>query len=177
MASNTIDIKKLIDGMPFNRAQIGIMLLSSLVALLDGFDAQAISFVASAIARDFNVNVNTFGPIFGAGTLGMALGALGLPMLCDRWGRRRLIIASVVMFGIFSLATVWVESFTMLFVLRLLTGIGVGAAVPCMVPLIAEYSPSRIAGIVITTVTCCWPLGAVLGGAVSAKIIPIWART
>jgi AAHS family 4-hydroxybenzoate transporter-like MFS transporter len=174
VASNTIDIKKLIDSMPFNRAQVGIMLLSALVALLDGFDAQAISFVASAMARDLNVNVNTFGPIFGAGTLGMALGALGLPLLCDRWGRRRLIIASVVMFGIFSLATVWVESFTMLFVLRLLTGLGVGAAVPCMVPLIAEYSPSRIAGMVITTVTCSWPLGAVLGGAVSAKIIPIW---
>ena len=114
MASNTIDIKKLIDGLPFNRAQLGIMFLCSLVALLDGFDAQAISFVASAMARDLHVNVNTFGPIFGAGTLGMALGALGLPMLCDRWGRRRLIIASVVMFGIFSLATVWVESFTML---------------------------------------------------------------
>ncbi len=174
MASNSIDIKQLIDGSPFNRAQIGVMLLSSLVALLDGFDAQAISFVASAMARDLNVSVNTFGPIFGAGTLGMALGALGLPLLCDRWGRRRLIIASVIMFGVFSLATVWVQSFSMLFVLRLLTGIGVGAAVPCMIPLIAEYSPSRIASVVITTVTCSWPLGAVLGGAVSAKIIPIW---
>lgn len=174
MTSKPIHIKQLIDDSPFNRAQVGIMFLSSLVALLDGFDAQAISFVASAMALDLNVNVNTFGPIFGAGTLGMALGALGLPMLCDRWGRRRLIIASVVMFGIFSLATVWVESFSMLFVLRLLTGIGVGAAVPCMVPLIAEYSPSRIAGVVITSVTCSWPLGAVLGGAISAKIIPIW---
>ena len=172
--ARTIEIKQLIDGLPFNRAQVGVMVLSSFVALLDGFDAQAISFVASAMARDLNVSVNTFGPIFGAGTLGMALGALALPVLCDRWGRRRLIIASVVMFGVFSLATVWAQSFSALFVLRLMTGIGVGAAVPCMVPLIAEYSPSRIASVVITTVTCSWPLGAVLGGAVSAKIIPIW---
>ncbi len=173
-ASRTIDVKQLIDGSPFSRAQVGIMVLSSFVALLDGFDAQAISFVASAVARDLNVSINTFGPIFGAGTLGMTLGALTLPLLCDRWGRRTLIIASLAMFGIFSLATISVQSFSMLFVLRLLTGIGVGAAVPCMIPLISEYSPSRIASPVITIVTSSWPVGAVLGGAVSAKIIPIW---
>ena len=129
-ASHAIDAKQLIDDLPFNRAQLGIMVLLSFVALLDGFDAQAISFVAAALARELNVSINTFGPIFGAGTLGMALGALTLPVLCDRWGRRWLIIASVTMFGIFSLATIWVHSFSMLFVLRLLTGIGVGRLFP-----------------------------------------------
>ena len=173
-AARTIDVKQLIDGLPFTRAQVGIMVLSSLVALLDGFDTQSISFVASAIARSLNVPITSFGPIFGAGTFGMVLGALTLPLLCDCWGRRRLIIASVVLFGIFSLATIWVQSFSMLFVLRLLTGLGVGAAVPCMIPLISEYSPSRIVTQVITIVTCSWPLGAVLGGIICAKIIPIW---
>jgi AAHS family 4-hydroxybenzoate transporter-like MFS transporter len=150
------------------------MVLCSLVALLDGFDAQAISFVAAALAKEFNLNVVSFGPVFGAGTLGMTLGALTLPILGDRWGRRSLVIASVVMFGLLSLASVWVQSFQQLLLLRFLTGLGVGAAVPCMIPLISEYSPSRLSTITVTAVTCSWPLGAVLGGAVSALIIPIW---
>lgn len=170
----TIDVGQVIDQAPLGGFQMQVMALCGLVALLDGFDAQAISFVASELAQELGVEIARFGAVFGSGTLGMAIGALTLPPICDRFGRRRMIIACVALFGLFSLATAWVDSLPALITLRLLTGIGVGAAVPCLIPLISEYSPRRIASSVITIVTCSWPLGAVLGGAVSAGIIPVW---
>jgi AAHS family 4-hydroxybenzoate transporter-like MFS transporter len=169
-----INVADVIDTSKVGGFQVRIFVLCALVALLDGFDAQAIAFVASALAAEFHMPIAAFGPIFGAGTIGLALGALILPPFADRFGRKYQIVLATLLFGIFSLATVWVTSFGGLALLRFLTGIGVGAAVPNLVPLTAEYAPKRLRALLITLVTSCWPLGAVLGGLISSKLIPIY---
>jgi AAHS family 4-hydroxybenzoate transporter-like MFS transporter len=168
-----INIIEVIDREPIRAFQIRVFILCGLVQLLDGFDAQAIAFVAQAVSRQFGLNIASFGSIFGAGTLGMTLGALILPPLADRFGRRRLTIICTFIFAVFSLATAWADTFTSLLVLRLLAGFGLGAATPCLIPLVSEYSPKRRRAIAVSIVTACWPLGAVIGGALSANIIPI----
>ena len=175
MAGKNINVADIIDQNPVSRFQVRVFVLCGLVVLLDGFDAQAIAFVASPIARDLAIPISAFGAIFAAGTIGLSLGAFVLPPFADRYGRRYQIIIAVAIFGVFSLATAWANSFAALAALRFLTGIGVGAAVPNVVPLISEYSPRRMRAILITLVTVTWPLGAVLGGAISAKLIPALA--
>jgi AAHS family 4-hydroxybenzoate transporter-like MFS transporter len=172
--ARTVNVADVIDGSKVGGFQIRIFVLCALVALLDGFDAQAIAFVASALAKKFDVPIAAFGPIFGAGTLGLALGALILPPFADRFGRKYQIVLATLLFGVFSLATAWVTSFGALALLRFLTGIGVGAAVPNLVPLTAEYAPKRMRALLITVVTSSWPMGAVLGGLVSSKMIPVY---
>lgn len=172
MAGRVVDAGEVIDWASLSRFQILIFVLCGLVALLDGFDAQAIAFTAAALADELKMPVTAFGPVFGAGTAGLALGAVVLPPFADRFGRRNQIILATLIFGLFSLATVRVHSFGALAALRFLTGIGVGAAVPNLVPLACEYAPKRIRAMIITFVTASWPLGAVIGGAISAKLIP-----
>jgi AAHS family 4-hydroxybenzoate transporter-like MFS transporter len=172
MPERTIDVAEIIDQSPLGAYQIRIFVLCALVTLLDGFDAQSIAFTASAIAKDLQVPVSTFGPIFGAGTIGLALGAIALPPLADRYGRRYQIIIATLIFGLFSFATAWVNSFAALAALRFLAGIGIGAAVPNVVPLVSEFAPRHIRAALITAVAVSWPLGAVLGGLISAKLIP-----
>ena len=174
MAGRVVDAGEVIDRAALSRFQILIFVLCGFVALLDGFDAQAIAFTAAAMADDLKIPVTAFGPVFGAGTAGLALGAIVLPPFADRFGRRYQIILATLIFGLFSLATAWVHSFGALAVLRFLTGIGVGAAVPNLVPLACEYAPRRIRAMIITFVTASWPLGAVIGGAISAKLIPLY---
>lgn len=174
MSSRSVDVAEVIDRMPLSGLQIRIFILCGLVTLLDGFDAQSIAFVASALAEKFKMPVTAFGPIFGAGTIGLALGAVLLPPFADRFGRRYQIILATLIFGVFSLATVRANSFADLAVLRFLTGVGVGAAVPNLVPLASEYAPRRMRAMLITLVTASWPLGAVIGGAISAKMIPAY---
>src|SRR5262249_32317731 len=124
VASHTVDLAQVIDQAKLSRFQIMIFVLCALVALLDGFDAQSIAFTAAAMAEDFRLRVTAFGPIFGAGRAGLALGALLLPPLADRFGRRYQIILATLIFGVFSLATAWIHSFGALAALRFLTGIG-----------------------------------------------------
>jgi AAHS family 4-hydroxybenzoate transporter-like MFS transporter len=172
MSGRNINVADIIDQNPVSRFQVRVFVLCGLVVLLDGFDAQAIAFVAAPIARDLAIPISAFGVIFAAGTIGLSLGAFVLPPFADRYGRRYQIIIAVAIFGIFSLATARANSFAVLAALRFLTGIGVGAAVPNVVPLVSEFAPRRIRAVLITAVTVSWPLGAVLGGLISAKLIP-----
>lgn len=165
-------VHEVIDARPIGRFQYLAIGLCILVAVLDGFDTQTIGMLAPSIGASLGVPVKAFGPVFGAGLVGMLLGAVVLGPLADRYGRKTMIVLSCVLFGSLSLATAYAQSLEQLLVLRLLTGIGLGGALPNAIALASEYSPRRHARSTVTTLMCGMPLGAVLGGAVCALMLP-----
>lgn len=169
-----VDVLAVIDAQPFGAFQIRLLVLGFLVTMLDGFDVQAIAFVAPNVAKAFGIEINTFGPIFSAGLVGMALGALLLGPLADRFGRRISVIAACFGFGFFTFLTAWTETTSTLMAARFLTGLGLGAAMPNIIALTSEYAPARLRATLVTVMFLGFPFGAVVGGLVSAAIIPIW---
>src|SRR5262249_45151774 len=145
-----------------------------LVAILDGFDTQAIAFVAPVIARDLGIEMSAFGPVFGAGLFGLMLGALALGPAADRWGRKPVIIVSTFVFGLFALLTPLASSPSALMLYRFLTGLGLGGAMPNIIALTSEYSPKAKRATLVTLMFCGFPLGAVLGGLTSARLIALY---
>jgi MFS transporter, AAHS family, 4-hydroxybenzoate transporter len=172
METRSIEFNELLDSSPFGRLQRSVVLLCALVAMLDGFDTQAIAYVAPIIAVQWHLNVAAFGPIFGAGLFGLTIGALAFGPAADKWGRKTMLVISVVIFGVFSLATSLASTFGSLLVLRFLTGVGLGGAMPNLVALTSEFSPKRLRATVVTIMFCGVPLGATLGGIVSAWMLP-----
>lgn len=170
--TTTTDIEAYIDEKPLSRLQLRAILLCALVALLDGFDTQAISFVAPILAKAWIIEVTSFGVVFGAGLLGLAIGSLVMGPLADKWGRKSVIVVACAMFGIFSLATAFTGGITSLIILRFLTGLGLGGAVPNLIALTSEYSPKRHRTFLTTLMWAGFPLGAVIGGLVSSRLIP-----
>src|SRR5262245_46888978 len=166
-----IDVVDTIDRLPIGRFQVLALTLCGLVAILDGFDTQAIAFVAPVMAREWSMDVAAFGPIFGAGLLGLMVGALIMGPLADRIGRRSAILLSTAIFGVFALLTAAAYDFAGLFAYRFLTGIGLGGAMPNIIALASEYSPRRNRATLVTLMFCGFPLGAVLGGLVSANLL------
>ena len=169
--ARNIDVAAVIDRVPLSRLQWNTIILCGLVAILDGFDTQAIAFVAPVIAKQLQVDTSAFGPVFGAGLLGLTLGALMLGPAADRWGRKPVIALSTLLFGIFALLTPLADSINGLLVMRLLTGIGLGGAMPNIISLTSEYSPKARRATLVTVMFCGFPLGAVLGGLASAPLM------
>src|ERR1700747_3730120 len=170
-SSATIDVGKLIDGAGLSRFQISIVAPRGLVAILDGADTTSIAIAASTIAGLLNFPVSAFGLVFAAGTLGAMLGAMTFGPLADRFGRKRLLVVSTVLFGIFTLLVAHAQSYSALVLYRVIAGFGLGGATPCFLALISEYVPRQVRGTVVSVLWATFPFGIMLGGFLNSYLV------
>lgn len=174
-ASRPIDVSEFIDRARLSPFQIVTMVICGLVAMLDGFDAQLVGYVVPAIARSWGIQGPAIGAsfkwVFAGGLFGLTLGALAGGPLADRLGRKSVMLASVAIFGVFTLLSVLVTDIPGLILLRFLTGLGLGGSMPNTIALTAEYAPHRIRTTLITVMFTGFPVGNVAAGVVSVPLI------
>ncbi|MGU7770788.1 3-(3-hydroxy-phenyl)propionate transporter MhpT [Burkholderia sp. MR1-5-21] len=142
---------------------IGLCLL---VALLEGLDLQSAGIAAPRMAHEFALGAAQMGWAFGIGALGLLPGAALGGRLADRLGRKRVLMLSVALFGVFSLATTHVWNFESLLAARFLTGLGLGAAMPNLIALCSEAAPPQQRSTAVGAMYCGMPFGAALGAAI-----------
>jgi AAHS family 4-hydroxybenzoate transporter-like MFS transporter len=111
-------------------------------------------------------------PVLSAALFGLAFGALSAGPLADRFGRRAVLIGSVLVFGVACLASAFSGGLTQLVILRFITGLGLGAAMPNAVTLMSEYCPDGRRATLTNAMFCGFPLGAAFGGFLAAWMIP-----
>ncbi|TWC66460.1 MFS transporter [Herbaspirillum sp. SJZ099] len=173
-AAPTINVEQVVEQGRFGAFQFGLLLLCGLCLIMDGFDVQAMGYVAPAIIGDWGVSRASLGPVFGAGLFGMLLGSLALTPVGDRYGRRPVLIASTLFFALCMLATPLVTSIDQLLALRFITGFGLGSIMPNAMALVGEFSPSSSRVTRMMLVSCGFTVGAAAGGFVSAALIPAY---
>lgn len=132
------------------------------VALLEGFDLQSTGITAPFLAKAFSLTPAQLGWVFSAGLVGLLPGAFLGGWLADRAGRKRALLAAVLLFGVFTLFTAHAGSFTSLFLARVLTGLGLGGALPIIIALASEAAPSHLRGTAVSLTYCGVPLGGAL---------------
>ncbi len=169
---SVVDVVDFIDQRPVGGFQIRLLLTCAAVLFLDGFDTQAIGYVAPAIAKEWGLTKADLGPVFSAGLFGLMIGALVFGPLADRIGRKRIIIFSALAFGIGALATAFVHDVGALLAIRFLTGLGLGGAMPNTVAMTSEFNPHRRRATMVMIMFCGFSIGAALGGFVAAALIP-----
>jgi len=146
--------------------------LCFLVALLEGYDIQAAGVAAPGLARALGLQSDALGLFFSASTIGMLIGASVGGWLADRKGRKTVLLVAVALFGLFSLGTAWAASLPMLVMMRALTGLGMGAALPVLITLAAESSPHGAAR-AVALMYAGTPIGGALAG-VSSMAADRW---
>jgi AAHS family 4-hydroxybenzoate transporter-like MFS transporter len=155
-----------------NPRQLRVLVLVGLAVLMDGFDVQAMGFVAPAIIHAWGVSATTLGPVFGASLFGMLIGSLSLSVLADRIGRRPVLIGATLFFACGMLATTRVTTIGELEAIRFITGLGLGAIMPNAMAIAGEFSARENRVTLMMLVSCGFTGGAVIGGLVSAALIP-----
>src|SRR5471030_171027 len=161
-----------IDQQPVGGFQVGLLLTCAAVLFLDGFDTQAIGYVAPALAKEWGLTKAALGPVFPAGLFGLMIGALVFGPLADRIGRKKIIIFSTLAFGLGALVTAFVQDVNSLLAIRFLTGLGLGGAMPNAIALTSEFNPRRRRATMVMIMFCGFSVGSALGGLLAAALIP-----
>ncbi|MEO8642697.1 3-(3-hydroxy-phenyl)propionate transporter MhpT [Pseudomonas sp.] len=151
--------------------------LCFIVALIEGFDLQAAGTAASGLRQTFALDPKFLGWVFSAGIIGLLPGAFFGGWIADRIGRKKILIAAVLLFGVFSLSTAYVSSFSGLLLARFMTGLGLGAALPNLIALCAEAVGEQRRGTAISIMYAGVPLGGALAAVVAMLFTEHWQTT
>jgi AAHS family 4-hydroxybenzoate transporter-like MFS transporter len=168
----TVDVAALLDGSSWSTYQKLLTALAALAIIFDGFDIQILGFAIPSLIREWHVARGDFAPVLAVGLAGMALGGPLAGYCGDRFGRRATLIACVTIFGVATVATAFVHALAALTVLRLITGMGTGGALPNATTLTAEFAPLRRRPTAVKLTIVCVPLGGMLGGLLAAWVLP-----
>ena len=141
--------------------------LCSLAALSEGFDNQSMGVAAPKLVPQFALSTGQASLIFSAATLGLFLGAAVGGRIADRAGRRNMLAVSLFLFGVCSLLTSAAVGPNSLFLARLLTGFGLGGALPNFIALASEATRASERVSSVTVIMAGMPFGGFLAGLVA----------
>ena len=174
MATQRIDARALINDSSLGRYQVSVLILSFIAMILDGYDVQVIGVTAAGIRETLKLDPATLGIVITAGQVGVILGAVFLAPFADRMGRKRLMIASLLIFGVFSFLTAYATTVPALIALRVLAGIGLGSIGPAALALGAEYAPKKLKASIPSWIWAAVPTGGMIAGLSAIWLLPIW---
>jgi MFS transporter, AAHS family, 4-hydroxybenzoate transporter len=170
---NQYSISELIDREPLTSIQWRVFLFCFLVLICDGFDTQALAFTGPTVIQTFDLGAKGLAPILTAGIIGMVIGSMILGFLGDKIGRRPIVLLAITIFGCASLATAFVGTPAQMLVFRFVAGLGMGGATPVILAITAEYCSASRRGMVMTAVSMGLPAGAIVGGLIASKMLPL----
>lgn len=147
------------------------MIVGFFIVMVDGYDTMMISFIAPLLARDLALSPTDLGKVFGIGYIGAIVGAIALGFLADRLGRKPMLILSLALASLTTVMCAYASTLGMLAGLRFFSGIALGGALPALISLAAEHAPPERRHGTITLMYIGYPIGAVVGGAVTAALL------
>lgn len=168
----TNNVQDILDRAPLRFTQAKVICLVALILIVEGFDIQLAAFAAPSMTREWGLDVAAMGPTLAAVMVGMAFGGIFGGTLGDRWGRRPVLIAAIVIFGISTCLGAFVSELWQLAALRLIAGLGFGAAYPNATVLVGEWAPLSVRAKAIALLTLGLPIGGLIGAAISSILIP-----
>ncbi len=156
-----------------DRFRWGPLALCAACLFVEGYDGQFMGYVVPGIAKQWHIAASALSPALSSGLVGLMLGTFFIAPLADSLGRKRVVLASVLVFGLLTVATVVAGSITALAVMRFFTGLGLGGAMPNTIALTAEFSPRSWRASAVTINFVSFSLGAAVGGFITANLMPL----
>ena len=152
---------------------VPMFIVCALLLIVDGFDAQAIGYVAPLLREQWALSPDQLGPVFAAGLAGMVVGSLLLSLVADRVGRRPVLIFTAFFCAVVTWATGHASSVEQLLVIRFVNGIALGGMMPNILALVSDFSPEKRRSQLLMIMACFYSAGAALGGVLAAWLLPI----
>ena len=161
-----------LEKLPVGSFHYKLLVVTGLGWLFDSMDTGLISFVLPVLAREWGLSPEQVGWIGSVGLIGMALGAVLAGTVADKFGRKNVFAATVILYSVSTglCAVAW--SYESLLVFRFLVGFGLGGELPVAATLMSEYAPAHLRGRFIVLLESFWGVGWLVAALISYLLIP-----
>ncbi|WP_208094699.1 MFS transporter [Brevibacterium limosum] len=168
----TIDAAAFIQNARPNRFHGWLLFWSCFIVLFDMYDLVIYGSVLPILIREWAIGPVEAGVIGSVGLFGMMIGAICFGFLADRFGRRRMLIASVLIFSLATFGCAFASAPEVFGALRAIAGVGIGGILPNIIAMITDYAPKRTANTMVAIVTCLFSVGGIVAAFAAMRLIP-----
>ena len=169
-----MNISQRLERLPMTKTMTKILLLVGVGWMFDAMDQGMVSGVLAAVGQTWELTTLQQSILASAGTFGMILGAALSGTAADRWGRRTVIIFTLVLYSFGSLLCGLSVSYPMLVACRFLTGFGLGGELPAASTLVSEFSPKASRGRNVVLLESFWAWGWIAAALIAYLLIPAY---
>ncbi|HLY58132.1 MAG TPA: MFS transporter [Stellaceae bacterium] len=169
--SRDIEVTAVLERRGIGSVQLLVLGLCALAMMIDGYDLYVVGYVLPAIAKDLGVAPASLTPVLLAQQVGLALGSFLVSPFADRFGRRTVLLASVALFGLFTLAVAQAHSIAAMAPLRFLAGAFLSGVIPNAIALTTEIAPPRLRATMVTIMFCGFTFGTATGGYFATRLL------
>ncbi|MCL1891127.1 MAG: MFS transporter [Coriobacteriia bacterium] len=172
----SISISKRIDALPLTPLVLRVLLITGIGWMFDAMDQGMVSGILAAIGEDPNwaigLTEKTF--LISSGVVGMIIGAALSGIAADRWGRRTVIVTTLLIFSLGSALCGMAPNYVSLLIFRFITGLGLGGELPVASTLVSEFSPVKSRGRNVVILESFWAWGWIVAALVAYLAIPVY---
>ena len=169
-----LGIAKRLETAPLGAFHYRLLLILGLGWLFEAMDVGLIGFVLPAVAKDWQLDPVAMGTLGSVGLLGLGLGAILGGMMGDVWGRRKVLISTLLFYSFFTLLAGLSPNYTWLLIFRFLVGLGLGAEIPVVFTLMSEFSPAAHRGWLTVLLESFWAFGWIAAALIGYLVVPRW---
>ncbi|MDQ0756671.1 aromatic acid/H+ symport family MFS transporter [Arthrobacter sp. B3I4] len=175
----TIDLRDFIGEARFNRFQAGMLFWACFIITFDMYDLVVYGSVLPVLMKQWSLGPVQAGAIGSYGPVGMMAGAILFGILADRFGRKKILTASIILFSVATALSGFAPGPTEFSVLRALGGLGIGGILPTVIAMLTDYAPRKRANTMVAVVMCFFSVGGILAAFVAMLLLPAfgWQST
>ena len=165
-------VSQIIDETGLTKYTFGVFVLIGLALLFDGLDYMIVPFTMPQIGKAWALTPVQTGSLASWSLLGLGIGAIFAGMISDRIGRKSALGLSCLVYSLFTMPIYFVPNYAMFAILRILAGVGLGAAIPVTITMVSEFAPTKNRGLLSAGVLSFLMLGWAVAGLVAMFVIP-----
>lgn len=165
------DIVKFIDSRSFGRFDTNLLILGVFLITFTGYAAPAYGTVIPMLFKEWtDLNWDQLGYVGSLSEFGSLFGALVCSVISRKYGIKRVLIASVTIFGIATFCQALAPTIEVFAILRFIAGFGFGGVIPLVISTLSEYAPKSSKSRSVATALCGNQFGAIIASFVAIYV-------
>ena len=168
--SGKFSITNFIDSFDMNKETWALFALLGFAMLFEGYDFFIVNFTLPSIRAEWALSSLVTGSLSSWSLIGLVIGGIISGPLADRFGRKTILVACMLVFGTFNLPLYFSQDWVSFAVFRVLAGVGLGSCIPMVTTSFSEWMPSRRRAFFITFGMAWMAIGAVIAGMVAGAL-------